>query len=61
MISIWYRYEGKPPEVIDRASTRRDAAYLLREYLLAYGVLPGQHRHGKDRLWAGRKDEEPRG
>lgn len=58
-ISIWYRNNGNKPEVVDRASSKNEAAYLEHEYRMAFGCLPGQHRHGKDKVWAGRKDEEP--
>lgn len=59
-ISIWYRRQGDKPEVIDRASSANDAAYLEHEYRMAFGLLPGQHRYGKDKVWAGRKDAEPK-
>lgn len=59
-VSIWYRHENKPPEVIDRASTESQAQYLCAEYRMAFGVLPGQHRYGKDKVWAGRRDQEPK-
>lgn len=58
-ISIWYRSQGRAPEVVDRASTPGEANYLAHEYALAFGTMPGQHRHGKDKVWAGRKDQEP--
>ena len=58
-ISIWYRYDGGKPEVIDRAGNENEAAYLAHEYAMAFACLPGQHRYGKDRVWAGRRDEEP--
>lgn len=60
MISIWYKRAGEKPEVIDRASNVRTAEYIAHEYKMAYGTLPGQPRHGKDKVWAGRKNEEPR-
>jgi hypothetical protein len=59
MVSIWYKAQGRKPEVCDRANNEREAAYLAHEYSMAFGVLPGQHRHGKDKVWAGRKDDEP--
>ena len=58
-ISIWYKAQGRPPEVCDRASSPREAAYLEYEYAMAFAVLPGQHRHGKDKVWSGRRDQEP--
>jgi hypothetical protein len=59
-ISIWYRPERGEPEVIDRASSEREAGYLAHEYAMAFGTLPGQFLHGKARVWAGRRDQEPR-
>jgi hypothetical protein len=59
VISIWGRYRGNRPEVIDRASNERQANYLLGEYMMAYGACPGQHAHKDWKLWAGRRDAEP--
>lgn len=59
-ISIWYRNGCNPPEVVDRASSRDEADRLAYEYSMAFATLPGQHRHGKDKVWAGRKNEEPK-
>ena len=47
-ISIWGQPDGGPAEVIDRASSMQEAAYLASEYRMAYG------RGWK--VWAGRKD-----
>jgi hypothetical protein len=58
-VSIWYRYEGKRPEKIDSASSQREADRLAGEYTMAFGCGPRQHRHGKDNVWAGRRDQEP--
>jgi hypothetical protein len=58
-ISIWYRYEGQKPEKIDSASSQREADRLAGEYTMAFGCCPGQFRHGKDKVWAGRRDQEP--
>jgi hypothetical protein len=58
-VSIWYRHESKPPEVCDRATSPKEAEYLAHEYAMAFGCLPGQHRYRKDKVWAGRKDQEP--
>lgn len=58
-ISIWYRPEGNEPEKVDTARSQKQAQRLLYEYQMAFGCLPRQHRHGKDKLWAGRKDQEP--
>jgi len=58
-ISIWYRYNGEPPEKIDEASTQKEATLLAHEYAVAFGTLRGQHRYGKDKVWHGRKDSEP--
>lgn len=47
-ISIWGQLKGHPAEVIDRASSLKEAAYLAGEYRMAYG---------KDwAVWYGRKD-----
>lgn len=59
MISIWFRAEGKRPEKVDETRTRSEAGYLAREYAMAFAVLPGQHRSGKDKVWAGRRVDEP--
>lgn len=58
-VSVWYQAEGRKPEVVDRASSPGQASYLAYEYAMAFGCLPGQHRHGKDCVWAGRRDEKP--
>ena len=58
-IKIWYRYEGKEPEKIDQCS-RSDVAYLLQEYALAFGLMKGQHRYKKDKVWAGSRRDEPK-
>lgn len=58
-ISIWYRAQGKAPEVIDRANTPHEAAYLVAEYSLAFACQYRQYRYGKDHVWSGRKDQEP--
>lgn len=50
-ISIWGQLPGKAAEVIDRASSVREARYLAGEYQLAYG------RQWK--VWYGRKDGTP--
>ena len=47
-ISIWGQPEGGPAEVIDRASSMQEAAYLAGEYRMAYGK--------GWKVWAGRKD-----
>lgn len=58
-ISIWCRYEGDKPVVIDTATSQRDAEYVAHNYALAIGSLPGQHRFRKDKVWAGRRVDEP--
>jgi hypothetical protein len=58
-ISIWYKHGDHKPEIIDRANNEREAAYLEHEYKMAYGCLPGQRRYKKDKVWAGRRDQEP--
>lgn len=57
-ISIWYKPEHGKIEKVDTAPAGQ-AGYLVHEYQMAYGVLPGQHRHGKDKVWAGLKSDEP--
>jgi hypothetical protein len=47
-ISIWYKHPNMPPEVVDRAANPKEAAYLLREYRMAYGP--------RAVLWAGTRD-----
>lgn len=58
-VGIWYRYEGSYAEKVDSARNQKEAEYLLHEYRMAFALLPGQHRHGKDKLWVGRKIDEP--
>lgn len=58
-MNIWYRAKGREPEIIDTTS-RADASYMMHEYAMTFGLLCGQHRHGKDKLWLGRKKDEPR-
>lgn len=49
-ISIWGRYKNNKPEVVDRASSEREANYLVGEYRMAFG---------KDwTIWSGRRDAE---
>ena len=59
MISIWYRREEAEPERIDQVSGAKQASYLAGEYAIAFATLPGQHRYGKDKVWAGRRADEP--
>jgi len=59
-VSIWYRREGAAPEVVDRFNSREEAGRMATEYGMAFATLYGQHRYGKDKVWAGRKDEEPK-
>jgi hypothetical protein len=56
-IGIWYRHESGSIEKIDIAYSKGTAAYLVREYQLAFALLPGQRRHGKDFVWAGKKTD----
>lgn len=58
-VSIWYQREGGAPEVVDHATSENDAVYLEREYRMAFACQPGQHRYGKDKVWAGLRSEEP--
>lgn len=51
MPTIWGRLKGQQPERVDQCA-KKDVAYTLREYRLAFG---------KDwTLWAGRKCDEPK-
>lgn len=59
-ISIWYKREGARPEVVDRFGSKAEAASMAVQYGMAFATLYGQHRHGKDKVWAGRRDEEPK-
>lgn len=59
-ISIWKRPQHGRPEVIDTATSKEEAAYLEYNYRMACACLPGQHRYGKDNVWAGRRDQEPK-
>jgi len=59
-ISIWYRQGDNKPEVVDRASNEIAARNLAHEYRTAFGCAPGQHRYGRDHVWSGRKDQEPK-
>lgn len=59
-ISIWYKRENSKPEKIDEANTINQALYLAGEYCIAFGVYRGQHRYGKDKVWAGRRIDEPK-
>lgn len=58
-IEIWGRYKSHRPEKIDTAKNEDEAAYLLYEYKLAYGALPGQINHGFWKLWTGLRKDEP--
>lgn len=58
MPTIWGRYRDHPVERIDWAETRAKAEYLLHEYRLAYGALPGQPFEKDWKLWIGRKADE---
>jgi superfamily I DNA and/or RNA helicase len=58
-ISIWFRSQGKKPEKVDEASSRKEASILLREYRMAFGVMNGGHRVQKDKMWMGRRKDEP--
>ncbi len=50
-ISIWGKHAGSPPEVVDRASSKREAEYMAREYRMAFG--------SDWVIWAGRRDQGP--
>jgi len=58
-MKIWGRYQNKEPELIDTCS-KSEAEYMLYNYLMAFGALPGQHAHKDWKLWLGRKKDEPR-
>lgn len=58
MTNIWYKPENGKPEIVDSCSKHK-VGYMLHEYKMAFGLLLGQRRHGKDKLWAGRKKDEP--
>ena len=58
-MKIWFKHENGKPEVVDEVSSR-EANGMLYEYMIAFGCLPGQHRYGKDKLWVGRKKDEPK-
>jgi hypothetical protein len=59
MISIWYRHEHDKPDRIDQAPTLHQAARLALKYSLAFACLPGQDRFNRDKVWAGRRIDEP--
>ncbi len=40
MINIWYKPEGGKPEIVDSYSKHK-VGYMLHEYRLAFGLLPG--------------------
>lgn len=58
-ISIWYKHEDKY-EVVDRAGDKDTADHMANDYAMAFATQYGQHRHGKDKVWAERRDEEPK-
>ena len=37
-INIWGRYKKAAPEIIDTATSMRDAEYLVGEYRMAFGM-----------------------
>jgi hypothetical protein len=59
-MNIWFRREGGKPEKIDNCSVS-EVDYVIGEYRMAFAMMPGQHRFGKDKLWAGKKSDEPKG
>lgn len=56
---IWFKAQGGKPEVIDTSDRDNSVESLLYNYRQAFGVCPGQARHGKDKVWAGRRKDEP--
>ena len=59
-VSVWYKREGCRPEVVDRFGSKEEAARMATEYGMSFATLRGQHRYGKDKVWAGRLNEEPK-
>lgn len=48
---IWGKLKGHPTELVDTATSKTDATYMLHEYRMAFG---------KDwTLWIGKKSEPP--
>jgi hypothetical protein len=59
-MKVWFKYDANSkPEVIDDLP-KQEAQRCLYEYMMAHGVLPGQHRHGKSKVWMGLRRDEPR-
>jgi len=58
MPTIWGKYKDRPVEKIDTCG-KADLNYMLHEYRMAYGALPGQHAHKDWKIWVGRKCDEP--
>lgn len=58
MVRIWYRYGEQKPEVVDTCA-KRDVGYILHNYMMAFGVYPGQTNARTAKVWAGRKCDEP--
>ena len=56
MIEIKARYRGARVEVIDTAEDEQEADYLLENYRLAFGAVPGQPNAGDWQIWAARKN-----
>lgn len=60
MPTIWGRYENQPIERIDSCA-KKDVDYMLYNYKLAFGALPGQCAYGRWCIWAGLKRDCPKG
>jgi hypothetical protein len=56
--SIWYRPQGGKAERIEICE-EHEALYLAAEYRIAFACGFYQHRYGKDKVWIGRKKDEP--
>lgn len=59
-ISIWCRYDGQKPEVVDHASDKEEAGYLEYQYRMAFQCEGGRVHKPGCMVWAGRRNQEPR-
>lgn len=57
-VAIWYRYGTQAAEKVDEVAAD-DVGVMVAEYRMAYALNPGQSNHGKAKLWAGLKKDEP--
>ena len=58
-ISVWYKSPDGKYEVVDRASSKKNAEYLANEYAIAFGCGYKQWLYGKAKVWAGTRQDEP--